>query len=69
MYAFFNVVPQDKRHSWYTVHSEELAVAFCSRCEGSLSNESVVIWCTFDAVFCENALCQVSRHELEVEER
>ena len=27
MQLVFNVVPQDK-HSWYTVHSEKLAVAF-----------------------------------------
>ena len=24
----FNVVPQDKQHPWYTVHSEKLVVAF-----------------------------------------
>ena len=53
---------QDKQHSWYTVHSEELAIAVRSRWEGSLSDElSVAMWSAVDAVFCENALCKVSR--------
>ena len=28
MQCVFNVVAQDKQRSWYTVHSEKLAVAF-----------------------------------------
>ena len=53
------VVPQDKQHSWHTLHSKELAVAFCSRCEVSFSNETVPMWRTVDAVLRKRSVLGV----------
>jgi len=54
-------VPQDKQHSWYTVHCEKLAVVhFRSRCEGSLSDElSVAMWRAVYAVFVKRFVLSV----------